>query len=489
MSPRRLKRLNVVLVGVMIAVLSLALGGFFACINNVNAEGEITRTKQQVESRRKELRQRLDNIESEIGKKRQVLQQKRKKRVSLQRDIQLLKAKIEKAQLEIKRRNLIIQRLRGEIQSKRAKVDKLSGKLDREKEAVAGLIRKMNKMDDYSLVELVLRKEDFSKFFRRLDSVKTVNEALKSSIKDMKNLRKQTQDQKKELIKKKQEQEELRKVQVLQKRETRRREKQKQELVAIARSKEKKYKNIIEQKQKTAAEIRSELFTLRDSAAIPFGKALKLTRQASGKTGVKPAFVLGILAEESKIGEYMGTGTWKEDMKPTRDKPVFKAMAREIGFDPDEMPVSKAPSYGWGGAMGPAQFIPSTWVCYGGFINTRTGDCNNKSRSLSWKEFWQGPWDYRASEDKIRQLVGDNDPSNPWNPKDAIMASAILLKNNGAAKSASGCRTTSSPEECAALRYFAGWGNADDPSYAFYGNEVMELTKKYQKQINVLENE
>jgi hypothetical protein len=39
----------------------------------------------------------------------------------------------------------------------------------------------------------------------------------------------------------------------------------------------------------------------------------------------------------------------------------------------------------------------------------------------------------------------------------------------------------------AALRYFAGWGNATNPSYAFYGDDVMRFAAEIQKDINVLE--
>ncbi|HEY4486534.1 MAG TPA: hypothetical protein VJB70_02275, partial [Candidatus Paceibacterota bacterium] len=107
---------------------------------------------------------------------------------------------------------------------------------------------------------------------------------------------------------------------------------------------------------------------------------------------------------------------------------------------------SKKPWYGWGGAMGPAQFIPSTWVLY---------------------------------EDKIAKLTGHN-PPNPWDPYDAFMASALLLKENGAAKGGYAA------ERLAALRYLAGWKNATKPAYAFYGDDVMTLAEKYQNLITIL---
>ncbi len=48
-------------------------------------------------------------------------------------------------------------------------------------------------------------------------------------------------------------------------------------------------------------------------------------------------------------------------------------------------------------------------------------------------------------------------------------------------------RGTYAAEKLAALRYFAGWKNAKNPRYDFYGEGVMDLAAKYQRLINVLE--
>ena len=72
--------------------------------------------------------------------------------------------------------------------------------------------------------------------------------------------------------------------------------------------------------------------------------------------------------------------------------------------------------YGWAGAMGPAQFIPSTWVLF---------------------------------EDRIRTYTGSETP-NPWNVKDAFTASALYLFDLGASAK------TSATELNAASRYYGG---------------------------------
>ena len=68
--------------------------------------------------------------------------------------------------------------------------------------------------------------------------------------------------------------------------------------------------------------IKAELFTLRGTDAIPFEKALEFANIAFAKTGVRPAFLLGVIAEESNLGENVGTGNWRTDMHPERDAPI-----------------------------------------------------------------------------------------------------------------------------------------------------------------------
>ena len=96
--------------------------------------------------------------------------------------------------------------------------------------------------------------------------------------------------------------------------------------------------------------------------------------------------------------------------------------------------------------MGPAQFIPSTWVQYA---------------------------------DRIGAMVGQT-PPNPWDPRTATFATSLLMSDNGADKQ------TRAAERLAALRYLAGWKNAGKAAYAFYGNDVMDLADKFQSQIDVL---
>lgn len=417
--------------------------------------------------KRAQLNAELLQIEKEIEGQRVVLQKKQQEAISLQRDVSILNANIKKAQLGIRGRVLVIDNLLGDIQNKSEFIKLLKEKTQREKDSLAQLLRKTDEIDSASLVEIMLGNKNLSDFFIDIDSFESIKQALNVSLQEIQFAKYTTETEKKELTEKKIEESELKKLQELEKKQLEKNEANKQYILKVTKGKEDEYQKIIKGKEKTAAEIRVALFELRGTKAIPFGQALIYAQQVSKQTGVRPAFLLGIIAEESNLGENVGTGNWIDDMHPERDRPIFKVIATTLGFDPDKMPVSKKPWYGWGGAMGPAQFIPSTWVYYGGY------EYNKNTET----------WYYDQSKDTIRKLVGTSGPSSPWEPEDAFMASGILLRDNGAAKGGY------DNERLAALRYFAGWKNATKPAYSFYGDDVMALATKYQGLIKILGTE
>ena len=431
-----------------------------------------------VSNRQQELQNQLGELERQIAVQQQLLDVAQGQRQTLQSQIDVFNAEIKKTQLQIQAINLTITRLNGDIGVRNQTLAQLSARLAAEKESLAQILRQTQMLDDYSVVSVALGSQNVSGFFSDLDAFVSIKRSLAESFNQIERTSSATEAEKEALLTRLTEQEQLRTVAQLAKQQVQAQEKEKQKLLTQTKGVEANYQKLIAVSQKTAAQIRSELFTLRDSAAIPFGTALTYAEQAERATGTRAAVTLAVLKQETNLGENLGTGTWRVDMSPNRDQPVFVYITQVLGFDPDKMPVSKRPSYGWGGAMGPGQFIPSTWVCYGGFVNVQTNGCSPPSGfNIS---FWQGPWQYTASKDRVRKLLGGSSPSNPWDAQTAIMATAMLMADNGAAA------RTPAAERLAALRYFAGWTGARNPAYAFYGDGVMGFAAKFQRDINQL---
>lgn len=434
---------------------------------------------QAVTNRQQELQNQLNDLERQIAVQQQLLDTAQNQRQTLQSQVNAFNAEIKKTQLRIQAITVSIAQLNGDIGIRNKTLSQLSAQLTAEKESLAQILRQTQVLDSYSVVSVALGSESVSSFFRDLDAFTSIKSSLAESFDQIEQTSSATEAEKEALTARLAEQEQLRTVAQLAKQAVQAQEQEKQKLLAQTKGIEANYQKIIAVTQRSAAQIRSELFTLRDSAAIPFGTALTYALAAEKATGTRAAVTLGVLKQETNLGENLGTGSWRVDMHPTRDQPVFVYITQTLGFNPDTMPVSRKPSYGWGGAMGPGQFIPSTWVCYGGFINTNTNTCS-PSASVAGSSFWSGPWQYVASKDRVRKLLNASQPSNPWDARVAIMATAMLMADNGADA------RTPAAERLAALRYFAGWSNAKKPAYAFYGDGVMGFAASFQQDINQL---
>ncbi len=269
-------------------------------------------------------------------------------------------------------------------------------------------------------------------------------------------------EKEKELLKEKQEAEIDAKVKLEgEKRALEKNQKEQNVLLGISKDKEKEYQKVLAERQKVAAQIRSALFVLRDTTAIPFGNALEFANFASSKTGVRPALILAILQQESNMGANVGTcnrpqdppeKSWKVIMPGPIDKAqgksrrddqsAFLRITGDIGISPDGTPLSCPWGKGWGGAMGPSQFIPTTWELF-------------KAR--------------------IANALGLTTP-NPWEPKHAVMATAIYMMDLGAA---AGGYTA---ERNAACRYYSGRVcDSKKPANSFYGDGVFAKAQNIQE--------
>ncbi|MCA9355417.1 lytic murein transglycosylase [Candidatus Kaiserbacteria bacterium] len=423
--------------------------------------------------RRTRLETELQNVERQILTQQRLVEDKQQERQSLERDISIIEGEIKKTQLGIQARAVAIEQLSDQIGEKEVVLDILSDKLKRQKVSLADLVRKSALLEDYSLVEVMLSKQSFSEFFTDVATYQAIKESLNESLAVLHGIRRDTVEQKNELENKQETEAEMKRIQELQKKEIETKEREKTRILTVTKGQEEAYQTLLESQQRTASQLRSALFELLGGGGgIPFPEAVSLAQYASRVTGVEATLILAILEQETNIGSNLGSCLFTDShssrpvMHPTRDEPVFLAIAGILGFDPYSRTVScpimqNGSRVGWGGAMGPSQFIPSTWAIYGGIINIG------------------GNWVYDKGADAIRKINGNNTPANPFNNKDAFIATALLLRDNGANGSYGGDRL-------AALRYYAGWGGASNPANAFYGDQVMNRKARLANEIKIL---
>jgi peptidoglycan hydrolase CwlO-like protein len=419
-----------------------------------------------VASEQAALQAQLDSIESQIAGQQQLLNTAQSQHQTLQTQINALNAQIKKTQLQIQAISLTIQQLQGGIGSDNSTLATLSSQLSDEQDSLAQILRQTQMLDDYSVVEVALSSQDVSGFFGDLDAFASIKSALADSFDQIHQTSSSTEAEKEVLQAKLTEEQQLQSEAQLAKQQVQQQQAEKQTLLTETKGVEANYQKLIATNQQTASQIRTELFELAGGGGqIPLPQAITLAKQAGRATGIDPAFILGILKQETDLGANVGqclltnspnkgdgkgknTGTpFAGVMKPTRDVDPFMAITSALGLAWNAMPVSCPPGYGYGGAMGPAQFIPSTWVLY---------------------------------QSRIAKLAGHSSTeANPWDNLDAFTAIALYMTDLGASSQ------TYSAERTAALKYFAG-SNYNNPAYAFYGDSVMQFASDFEQQITIL---
>lgn len=416
-----------------------------------------------------ELRQYLIQCEKEKIEIEQNLNTQKQQSAGIQTEVNSIIAINDKLKSSIKARTSVINKLGGDITQKAAKIESLSEKMDREKESLAQIIRKTNTLGEATIVHLVLSDETLTDFYKDFDTFASVKSSLKTSLDEIRGIKTETETEKKTLKEKQDAELDVKYELEQNKKQVEKNEAAKKQLLSLSKQKESEYQKLVAERAAKAAQIRAKLFSLRDTAAIPFGDALEYAILANKKTGVRPAFILAILTQESNLGANVGacyltnretgagvgsrTGTvFSNVMKPSRDVAPFLEITAGVGRDWAKTLVSCpiAGVAGYGGAMGPSQFIPSTWQ----LIENRIAKALNIAHA------------------------------DPWNPRDAIMASGIYLMDLGADGQ------TFTTERTAACKYYSGrtcYSSSGAANVGLsYGTSVMKKVEAIQADIDAL---
>lgn len=417
----------------------------------------------------------LKRYEDEIKRLEGTITQTEQEKKTLQNQIRIYRSRIQQLELQIQQGNVMIRDLGYQIIDTEFSIETTSFKIEDSREKLAEILRSVNEEDKKSLVEILLSERTLSGFFDNLMALEVLNFESQELLGEIKSLKFYLEDQKNSLDTEKRDLEKVVQSQHALKQQSDSARQEQERLLRMTESQYQQYLKEKEEAEKAAAEIRAMLFRLigvPDIKAPTFGEAIQIANAVTKVINIRPAFLLGIASAESALGRnvgqcyitnsetgggvYIQTGNpINRIMHPTRDLPVF---LRIVGNNFSQVPVScwikicargRHPNYsfvynnitidskgdiicpsgyvpfGFGGAMGPAQFIPSTWQAY---------------------------------EARLISVFGIASP-NPWNVYDAFAASSLYLHDLGAGQK------TIAAEKNAAHRYSGG--------YSWYSSDVM----------------
>jgi len=426
---------------------------FLPCVSVLAQENgtEQCETREECEALLKQYEEQISKYDQDISKTEE-------EKNTLKNQISVLKKKVDKLGAQITQSNLVIKDLGLQIKDTESSIGKTSVKIDDSKVRLAKMLQAVNEEDQKPLIEILFSEKKLSDFFDNLIALEALNSETQDILKGIKTLKTTLETQKDSLDSDKTDLQQMVIVQQLQKKENETNKKSQEQLLKLT---EAEYQKSLSQKkeiEKRAAEIRARIFELIGVPKAPtFGEALAIAQYVQQITGIRPALLMAVLTQESNIGKNVGQCYLKNTetgagvkansgtavnrvMNPKRDVPLFLQITQDLGRNFGDTPVSCPMSIGWGGAMGPAQFIPDTWTKYA---------------------------------EKVKGVTGK--VADPWNIKDAFLGAGIYLKDLGVLNN----------EFKAVMRYFSGgtWSKWEE----FYGNSVLNIAKQYEQDIKEIE--
>lgn len=447
-----MKRLSPQYIIIFLSLLALITNG----VAPTYAETVDNSSASSLNESKTELEKQLADIEAQINGFEKQLTATQGEKKTLTNAVNKLKNQQSSILLQVKSTTLKLNQITTELSKTEKGITTTKTKEERLKTQISSVLRLLNNKDEQLLIVSISESrgladvaqtiQDYSKIFFTLASLTNQNKALHDSLQKQQVAYQDQQDDAEQLIK----------IKNAQQQELLGRLSEQKDLLQVTKGKESDYQQILTDKRKEANAIRNRIYDMvGGDTQITFEKAVEIATWVGKQIGIRPAFLLAILTQESNLGKNVGTcnrpndppeKSWKVIMKPERDQEPFKTITDELGRNPDITPVScplrdsKGKIYGWGGAMGPAQFIPSTWMGY---------------------------------RKKVTAITGK--PADPWSITDAFIASASKLANDGASSK------EENGEWRAAMKYFAGSVNL---KYRFYGDNVLKTMRKYLVEID-----
>ncbi len=413
-------------------------------------------TQESNGDKRAELERQIQQLEKESGELDSRLQEVGSEARTLSSETRTLDTEVKRREIEIKRLALAIRKTALEIKSKNAEIAILSQKIERSRRGLAATLFILYTSSREDIITLLIKNRNLSDFFGAMHSLERAQTHIQGALGEYRADKAFLEKEKIELEEFEEEQEGLKALQEVERRFLAQKKKEKDELLRLTKGKEALFQQLLQSKKRDIATFKTQLFYL-EKTGVTAEDAVRFADLAANRAGIRTAFLLALLEVETgkqfeggviSVGTNLGTGNWKRDLydcyihlgkrgAAEAEKRAFFAITGKLNLDPDKMPVSRRPSYGCGGAMGPAQFLPTTWLRF---------------------------------ETKVAALTGHNPPS-PWNVEDAFTAAAVFLAQSGATSQ------TVAGETRAAKTYLSGRPNCTTYICRIYSSKIISLAR------------
>jgi peptidoglycan hydrolase CwlO-like protein len=355
-----------------------------------------------------------DDIKKSLNKTQEQIDKEEK-------ELQQSQSNLNVTQSQINTTAGILSQTKTELSKKEQELNDMENRIELNRNILIAYAQQIYYGDQEENWALALNDNDFNDYFENLDQILNTKEKILAVIDEINSDKEKSEKIKNELAEKKEQHED-----VLADKQA-----EKNEIVAD-----------INETKLTIAQLQAKLSKLRSTLSKFLGGSYSMddvidaVKFAEKKTGVRKQFLFAMLDKETDLGRFTGGCTFKNSKMGSKNESIFKDICKKLGYDYKKKKVSCPLSYGIGGAMGVAQFMPTTWTGYNSKISAVTG----------------------------------NKPADPWNLEDGIVGMALKLKAAGGNKK--------SGEYKAAATYYCG-SRLYRTVCKNYANTVISWSKGY----------
>jgi len=371
-------------------------------VNNILANSKLEET-------RKNLDQELVKIKDLTETKKETDIQVR----TLAKEINALDNEINSAQKNLEITYKDIESIKLELSETRTYITILEQTIRAQKALIKEYVSSLYVQKDVSLFEVILSQNQLSDLLGSVQKTGVMQDSITESILLIKAKEKEIVAEKKHLFDKEEELMALKQSQEQQKSLLQQNQEDKETLLAQTKGQQSEYEALLKESFATKQNLLNSIKVLNGAdgrpGAISLEEAYTMAVADAARLGnkIRPEYLVGVMKIESGLGGNVGRSFYKDSLSGcaaregnttklnfAREEQSFEKITSELGV-PLTQPVSGCPYpkyIGTGGAMGPAQIMPATWLGY---------------------------------KVKLQSLKGGS--VNPWSMEDAMLAMGMIL--------------------------------------------------------------
>jgi len=344
-----------------------------------------------------------------------------------------LQASLQKAQLELQNTQSDIAATKTEQANNEDSIESLQRQIEDTKSRLRYLVRELYARERQPLIKIFFTNLSMSQVLAERSAYHELQKNTSAVIKELKDKSEELEKRQSDLEQQAIDLVKLQQIQAAQQVDISTQKSEQENFLVSKKAEQANYQRLLADAKKAREEIEQDIFTIQSSGTkveVKLNDAFAAASYASELTGVRAALILGVIKTESNLGQNVGSGQFPDNML-TSQHDAFLKITSDLGLDPYTAPISRG-----GGAMGPGQFMPNTWL----WIEPRVASLMKKSKA------------------------------NPYELGDAIVATAIYLADRGG--------TDPNREREAVGRYISpNW-----QKFSWYIDRVLAVAAEYAKE-------